>query len=48
MDFAEAGFVIGEVAEAEGSGDEVEGLVGEGEAESVGFEKRKNAWRSIR
>ena len=48
MDFAEAGLVIGEIAEAEGGRDEIEGLVGEGEAESVGFEEWKNVWRGIR
>ena len=48
MDFAEAGFVVGEIAEAESGGDEIEAVIAEGEAESVGFEKRKDAWRSIR
>ena len=37
--FAEAVFVIGEIAEAESGGEEVEGIVGEGEAEGVGFEE---------
>ena len=41
MDFAEAGFVIGEIAEAEGGGDEIEGAVREGQAEGVGFEERQ-------
>ena len=41
--FAEAGFVVGEVAEAECRGDQVKGLVGEGEAEGVGLDQRR--WR---
>jgi len=41
MDFAEAGFVVGEIAEAKGGGDEVEGGVGEGEAEGVGFGEKQ-------
>ena len=38
MDFGEAFFVVGEVAEAEGGGDEVDGVVGEGQMEGVGFD----------
>ena len=38
MEFGEAGVVVGEVAEAEGGGDEVEGVGGEGEVEGVGFD----------
>ena len=38
MEFGEAFFVVGEVAEAEGGGDEVDGGVGEGEVEGVGFD----------
>ena len=37
MEFGESGFVVGEVAEAEGGGDEVEGVGGDGEMEGVGF-----------
>jgi len=48
MDFAEAGFVIGEIAKAEGGGNEVEGAVSERKAESVGFEKAKDARRAVR
>ena len=36
-EFGEALFVVGEVAEAEGGGDEVEGVRGDGEVEGVGF-----------
>lgn len=39
MEFSDAFSVVGEVAEAEGAGDEVERSVGEGEAEGVGFKK---------
>ena len=45
MDFAQAGFVVGKIAEAESGGDEVEGFVGEGEAEGVGFGERKSGRR---
>jgi len=45
MDFAKAGFVVGEIAEAESGCDEVEGCVGEGEAEGVGFGERKSGRR---
>ena len=38
VDLGEAFFVVGEVAEAEGGGDEVDGVVGEGEMEGVGFD----------
>ena len=38
MEFGEALFVVGEVAEAEGCRDEVDGGVGEGEMERVGFD----------
>src|SRR6266403_2732724 len=40
LNFAQAGFVIGEIAEAKGRGDEVEGGIGERQAHGVGFEKR--------
>lgn len=43
VNFAQASFVVGEIAEAESGGDEVEGFVGEGETEGVGFDERK--WR---
>ncbi len=36
-DLGEAFVVVGEVAEAEGGGDEVDGCVGDGEVEGVGF-----------
>ncbi len=39
VEFGDAFAVVGEVAEAEGAGDEVEGGVGEGEGEGVGFEE---------
>src|SRR5579859_7048197 len=48
MNFAEAGFVIGEIAEAEGGGNEVEGAVSERKAESVGLEEWKDARRAVR
>ena len=38
VDFGEAGGVVGEVAEAEGGGDEVEGVVGVGEVHGVAFD----------
>ena len=38
MEFGEAFLVVGEVAEAEGGGDEVDGGVGDGEMEGVGFD----------
>ncbi len=38
VDFGEALFVVGEIAEAEGGGDEVDGGVGDGEVEGVGFD----------
>jgi hypothetical protein len=41
MDFAKARFVVGEIAEAEGGGDKVEGLVGEEEAQDVGFGEKQ-------
>ena len=44
MDFAQAGVVVGEIAEAESGGDEVEGFIGEGEAQGVGFDE----WESRR
>ena len=37
-DLAQSGVVIGEIAEAEGGGDEIEGGVGHGKPESVGLE----------
>lgn len=39
VEFGDAFAVVGEVSEAEGAGDEVEGGVGEGEGEGVGFEE---------
>jgi hypothetical protein len=38
VEFGEACGVAGEVAEPEGGGDEVDGVVGEGEVEGVGFD----------
>ena len=38
VEFGEAFFVVGEVAEAEGGGDEVDGGVSDGEVEGVGFD----------
>src|SRR5437899_473314 len=43
LNFAQAGFVIGEVAEAKGRGDEVEGCVRERQPHGVGFEKRNGS-----
>lgn len=40
VEFGDAFAVVGEVAEAEGAGDEVEGGVGEREGKGVGFEER--------
>ena len=39
MEFGEAFFVVGEIAEAEGGGDEIDGGVGDGEVEGVGFDR---------
>ena len=47
VNFAEAGFVVGEIAETERSGDEIERLVREGEAQSIRFEKRDRSPRKI-
>ena len=38
VEFGEAFLVVGEVAEAEGGGDEVDGGVGDGEMKGVGFD----------
>ena len=38
MKFAQAGFVVGEIAEAEGGDDEIERCIPEREMEGVGFE----------
>src|SRR6266850_832901 len=43
LNFAQAGFVIGEIAEAKGRGDEVEGGVCERQPHGVGFEKRNGS-----
>ena len=37
MHFLEAGIVVGKITEAEGGGDQIEGLIREGKAEGVGF-----------
>ena len=43
LNFPQAGFVVGEVAKAEGAGHQVERSAGERKPESIGFEKRH--WR---
>src|SRR6266850_5874740 len=43
LNFAQAGFVIGEIAEAKGGGHEVEGGVRERQPHGVGFEKRNGS-----
>ena len=46
-EFGEALFVVGEVAEAEGGGDEVDGGVGDGEMEGVGFDGDYVVWGEL-
>src|SRR6267143_709724 len=45
LNFAQAGFVVGKVAEAESAGDEIEGRTDEGQVERVCLNKR-HRWRS--
>jgi hypothetical protein len=45
-DFLQPALIVGQVAEAEGGGHHIEGLVGEGQVESVGFNQLKVRIRS--